>query len=159
MMHDILPSYFTPDEVFTLRETEGKKLVSTVYTIWKNVAKPEAAFQALDWISLGFGDGVALDIYGGAESEGIQIKPLNFSLLQTQIWQQFRGQVEIEQVEMSQSPIWQPVIGQRIQSIGLASPSDDLFQNHLIQIHATEMAIEISKDEEGLLAYPLPQPK
>ena len=51
-MQEILPTYFSPEELEKLRHLEGKKLIKVVYTVWRNVAKKNDIYEALDWIEL-----------------------------------------------------------------------------------------------------------
>jgi len=154
-MQDILPTYFAPDELDRLRKMEGMKLVRVTYTVWRNVAKKDDVYEALDWIEL-YMDKAKLSLGVNESQTGLVVKDFNFALEQTRIIQQFRGQVEIEQVDMSESSVWKHLIGQEVLSMGLMSLYRDLYQNHVIQLLFSADTIEITLGEEGLIAYILP---
>jgi hypothetical protein len=150
-MHQLLPQYFAPYEVQQLHELKGKLLDRVVYTIWRNVAKPAESYEALEWLELNFQDGTQLSLTAGEETSGLQLKEFNFGLEQTRVIQQFRGQVELERVEMNDSPIWKNLIGEAVIGIGLVMMDRDLYQNHLLHLEFSPALVEISLGEEGLV--------
>jgi hypothetical protein len=150
-MHDILPTYFAPHEVQALHELQGKVLDRVVYTIWRNVAKPTESYEALEWVELNFTDGSMISLTAGEETTGLQLRELNFGLEQTRVQQQFRGQVELERVEVNGHPVWKEVIGLPITAIGLVMLDRDLYPNHLLQLELGPEMVEFSLGEEGML--------
>ncbi|MEM7658244.1 MAG: hypothetical protein AAF399_19110 [Bacteroidota bacterium] len=150
-MNDILPTYFAPHEVQELHELQGKVLDRVVYTIWRNVAKPTESYEALEWVELNFSDGSLMSLTAGEETTGIQLKELNFGLEQTRILQQFRGQVELERVEVNGHPVWQELIDLPITGIGLVMLDRDLYPNNLLHLEFGSATVEFSLGEEGLL--------
>jgi len=153
MNPDLIPFYFQEEELEQIAEAEGKRLEKVIYTIWRNIAKKEEIFEALDGISLFFEDGQRLDLLPREDQQGIEIRSLNFALEQTRVQQQFKGQVELKQVDMSLSPVWKDSLGQRLDSVGMNSPMDGYFQSNLIQLKFSGTQVEISMGQEGLIAY------
>ncbi|MEO0896911.1 MAG: hypothetical protein AAFY71_10965 [Bacteroidota bacterium] len=153
MIPDYIPSYFNSEELNSLKAVEGVRLEKVLYTIWRNIAKKDAIYEALDWISLQFEDGQIIHLTTNEQQNGMTLGDLNFSLEQTKVIQQFNGQVELKQVDMSLSPIWKDVLGRPLDSVGLSSPLDGFFQSNVIQLAFSGKNIEISLGEEGLLAY------
>lgn len=157
MWHDLLPSYFTDEELHRLRALEGRLLARVSYLIWRNVARPEAPIEVLEWISLTFADGERLDLRRSeSETGGLELHPLNLGLEKTRVLQQFRGQVALEAVDMSQSPIWEPVIGHPVTGVGMAQLDQHQFRNHFLHLEFGPEVLEIALNQEGLLARRLP---
>ncbi|RMG72957.1 MAG: hypothetical protein D6722_04460 [Bacteroidetes bacterium] len=157
MFHDLIPSYFTEEELRRLRGLEQRLLARVWYVIWRNVAKPEAPYEVLEWISLQFADGERLDLRRSeSETGGIELDGLNLGLEQTKVLQQFRGQVELERVDMSPSPVWDSVMGKPVTAVGLEQLDRDHFRNHVLHLEFGEEVVEIALNQEGLLARLLP---
>lgn len=154
MNPELIPHYFNENELQALQQLEGKPIYRVVYTIWSNVAKQEEVYESLDWISLFF-EKARVDFTVREDQQGMEIRELNFALEQTRIAQQFRGQVELRQVDMSESPVWEAVIGNPLNAIGFTSPMDGYFQSNLIRLEFLDKTVEIALGEEGLLAYQL----
>lgn len=154
MNPDLIPFYFNETELATLQGLQGKSLFRAVYTVWRNIAKKDDIYESLDWISLFF-EGGQVDFTVREDQQGMEIRPLNFALEQTRVAQQFGGQVELKQVDMSLSPAWEGTIGSPLQSIGFSSPMDGYFQSNLLQLEFSDKTVELSLGEEGLLAYQL----
>lgn len=151
-MHSpLIPNHFLAEELTILKEMEGKQLARVVYTIWKNVAAKEGAYEALDWVELVFADGSKFDFTAGEETDGIHLRDFNFGLEQTRILQQFQGQVELDRVGMNESSVWKSAIGERLVSVGLLHDFDQQFQNHILQLEFGSHLIEFSLGEEGLI--------
>ncbi|GAB4416807.1 MAG: hypothetical protein OHK0039_26480 [Bacteroidia bacterium] len=151
-MESFLPNYFRPDELEALRYLQGRVLDKVLYTVWRNVADQTQPYALLEWVELYFGDGEVLALTSSEEEpRGLEIRPLNFGLEQTRVIQQFRGQVELERVDMSESPIWAGQIGSAVTAIGLVSFGEELYQNNLLHIEFESRRIEVSLNEDGLL--------
>ncbi|MCI4670244.1 MAG: hypothetical protein MRZ79_19060 [Bacteroidia bacterium] len=154
MNPDLIPFYFSEEELLKLKGVEGRSLSGVIYTVWRNVAKKAEIYEALDWISLFFEE-KRLDFTIREDQQGMELKELNFSLEQTRVAQQFNGQVELKQVDMSESPVWGKAIGLPLNSVGLSSPIDGYFQSNLLQLEFTQATMEIALGQEGLIAYQL----
>ncbi len=153
MNPDLIPFYFQEEELEQIAKVEGKRLEKVIYTIWRNIAKTEEIFEALDGISLFFEDGQRLDLLPREDQQGIEVRSLNFALEKTRVQQQFKGQVELKQVDMSLSPVWKDSLGQRLDSVGMNSPMDGYFQSNLLQLEFSGTQVEVSMGQEGLIAY------
>lgn len=150
-MLDFMPSYFNEVELAALRALEGKHLVKVLYTIWRNVSNPQEPYEALDCLELFLHDGSELAFTRAEEENSIQIGEYQFALEQTRVVQQFRGQVELERIDMSQSPIWETCIGRPITAIGLEHHGPNLHPSHIVQIELGGQTQEIALGEEGLI--------
>ncbi|MEM7369404.1 MAG: hypothetical protein AAF587_12450 [Bacteroidota bacterium] len=146
-----MPTYFNQEELAALQALEGKHLAQVFYTIWRNISKPEEPYEALDCLELRFADGDDIAFTRAEEGQGIQIEDYHFALEQTKVVQQFRGQVELERIDMSQSPVWQACIGLPVTAIGLEHHGPKLHPSHVIQIEFGRQTQEIALGEEGLI--------
>ncbi|MDX1907865.1 MAG: hypothetical protein SF053_12600 [Bacteroidia bacterium] len=146
------PDTFTPAELDTLASLDGKTLQKVIYTVWKNLTPGGGQFQALDWISLIWYDGARTDLHAVEDQPGIRIEPLNYGLEQTRVIQSLPGQVEMEQVDMTFSPVWMGLQGVSVTSIGLEEVDEDLFRNDVFHLEFEDTTIEISLGEAGMSA-------
>lgn len=150
VMFEQIPGYFSLSELEQLAAVKNKTLEKVIYTVWKNLSSNGEGFESLDWVEFFFSENVQLTIHAGEDSSGISIEPLNYGLQQTRVLQQFRGQVVLDRIDMSHSPVWVALIGQKVDNIGLESHDHDQFANHMIQLGLGEKSVEISLGEEGL---------
>ncbi|MEO1451667.1 MAG: hypothetical protein AAFV07_19215 [Bacteroidota bacterium] len=154
-MFDALPTYFGEEELKALRALEGQHILRVFYTIWRNNADKGGGFESLDWVEIQFESGHKITFHADEEEKGIEITPLNFGLEQTRIQQQFRGQVSLERVDMSQSPVWESLIGAPITAIGLLHMDKRQHPNHVFQLELGETSLEFTREEAGLLVRPV----
>lgn len=155
-MIDPMPTYFNEQELNELRALKGKVLLRVLYTIWRNIANPAEPYEALDWIELIFVDGTEIAFTRAEESNGMEIRELNFAMEQTRIVQQFRGQVEWERVDMSSSSIWENCIGSPVTGIGLEHHGVNMHPSHTIHLTFGGQTQELGLGEEGLIVRQMP---
>lgn len=157
-MFDALPTYFGEDEIKALRALEGEQILRVFYTIWRNNSDKGDGFESLDWVELKFESGHSITFHADEEQQGIEIAPLNFGLEQTRIQQQFRGQVSLERVDMTMSPVWESLIGAPITAIGLLHMDKRQHPNHVFHLELGAKSLEFAREESGLIVKPLDTP-
>ncbi|WNJ19395.1 hypothetical protein [Pontibacter sp. G13] len=150
-MLDMFTNYFSPEDLSTLRSFQGSTLLRVNYVIWRNIAKPHDIMEVLEWIDLQFAEGGRLSITAGEESLGLELEDLNFGLEQTKVLQQFRGQVELEMIDMTDSPTWAGLAGQQLVAIGLMAHDRNQHPNKMIQFEFEDSMVDLAVQDEGLL--------
>ncbi|MEZ4774484.1 MAG: hypothetical protein R3D00_14965 [Bacteroidia bacterium] len=150
-MFEQIPGYFSLSELEQLAAVKGRMLEKVIYTVWKNLSSNGDGFESLDWVEFFFSENVQLTIHAGEDSSGISIEPLNYGIQQTRVFQQFRGQVVLDRIDMSVSPVWAALMGEKVSDIGLESHDHDQFANHIIQLELGGKRVEITMGEEGLI--------
>ncbi|MDX2246703.1 MAG: hypothetical protein SF052_08015 [Bacteroidia bacterium] len=152
-MFEQIPGYFSESEKKQLAAIQGETLERVFYTVWKNLSAHGEGFESLDWVELFFSENVHLTIHAGENSSGITIKPLNYGFEQTRVFRQFQGQVVLDRIDMSSSPVWVSLLGKKVISVGLEEHDHGQFANHIIQLGFEEKRVEIRMDEEGLWVF------
>ncbi|MEZ4826577.1 MAG: hypothetical protein R3C61_09835 [Bacteroidia bacterium] len=150
-MFEQIPGYFSAAELAQLSAIKERSLEKVIYTVWKNLSSHGEGFESLDWVELFFSENTLLTFHAGENSSGIGIQPLNLSFEQNRIFHQFRGQVALDRIDMSHSPVWADLLGKKVTNIGLETHDHDHFANHIIQLDLGQNRVEIGMGEEGLI--------
>jgi len=151
-MHPLFPTYFAPEELQVLRQLEGRILTHVSYIIWRNLASREGTYEVLEWIELGFADGFRLGFTAGPESDGVHLGAINLAEERAKVKQQFKGQVELAEVDMGDSSTWKSLVGEPLTSLGMGFPIGEDYPNDRLELIFVPHRIEIALNEEGLLA-------
>lgn len=157
-MFDAIPTYFGEEEIKALRSLEGQRILRVFYTIWRNNSTKGGGFESLDWVELKFENGHEITFHADEDAAGIEITPLNLGLEQTRVQQQFKGQVSLERVDMTDSPVWQALIGASISAIGLVHMDKRQHPNHVFHLEIDKQSLEFSRGDAGLIVRPFENP-
>ncbi len=143
--------FFGQEELARLQGMEGKKVIKVLYTVWKNLAHPDGAFEVLEWVELMLEDFSIISFTADEEASAIQIMDMDFEVERIRVREQFGGQVALERIEMDDSPTWRKLTGQKVDAVGLLPEQGGRFPNRLIHLIFGNQIIEVALNQEGLL--------
>ena len=152
-----MKSYFSHEDLTSLKSLEHKKLVRVVYHNWQNKSRKDEMFEFLDKLELGFGDGTKIILAASEDAEpGIYIeRDFDSEKTRLMLLHEFNGQIDYNSEDMTDNPLWAPVKDRILQMVGLVDDGENTYRNDSVLLNfGDNELLEILPGMEGLLVEP-----
>ncbi|MBI3510830.1 MAG: hypothetical protein HY064_09200 [Bacteroidetes bacterium] len=151
-----MAEYFSPEELITLKKSEGKTLSAVHYHFWQNKTKPGDIFEFLDKLELIFSDRTRL-VFSGTQDDDPGIFLLeDFDAEKTKflLLKDYGGQIDQRSEDFSPDELWKPAIGKKLVKIELVDDGENMYRNDAVLLNFSTGKIELSPAMEGLIVEP-----
>lgn len=152
-----MSTYFSYEDLITLKDQEHKKLLQVVYYNWQNKSNPADMFEFLDKLELHFEGGTKIILAGSEDEEpGIYIvRDFDAEKTRLLLLHQFNGKIDYREDDMTDNPLWSLVKNQKLLMVGLVDDGENTYRNDSVLLSfANGEKLEIRPGVEGLIVEP-----
>ena len=145
--------YYNSAHLHLLKSAEGKILEKVVYHFWVNKANPQDIFSFVEYIELQFSDFTKF-ILQKAEDINEMILPietLNIELLNHNLQLEFKGSLQYQTRDASNTAAWKNIVNQVIDDV-MVEEDEGLFIAEAIIIGSRKHQTIIRLENDGLEA-------
>ena len=149
-------TYFDFEDLLALKSLENKILTHVIYHNWQNKINPDDVFEFLDKLELGFSDGTKIVLTASEDiPPGIFVeKDFDAEKNKLLLLHQFNGKIDFQSEELTENPLWEPVVGKRLLKVGVVDEGDNCYLNDAILFDFGDEKMEVHPGIEGLIAEP-----
>lgn len=146
---------FLYNELQELQSMEGKTLDTVFYQIWRNRANPAKPFDFIDKIEFVFRDSPSVLLGVSEDALGITVNNQgdDTEKLKQDLINEFQGKITMHVVNMNETDLWAPAIGQVFSHVKLEKLSNGTYSNEAILLEfSNKHMVEVRYLDDGLIA-------